>query len=181
MELITQRLLLRHWEKTDAENLYKYAKDLAVGPPAGWPPHKSVEESRDVISNILCGEECYAICLKTDSKAIGSIELKLNEHTDMTEKDDECELGFWLGRDFWGQGIVPEAAKGLLRHAFEDLNMKTVWCGYYEENDKSRRTQEKIGFVYHHTCDQVPVPLMHEIRIGHTNYMTREHWFELQK
>jgi len=178
---MTQRLLLRHWEKTDADNLYKYAKDPAVGPAAGWPPHKDVEESRGVISNVLCGEECYAICLKTDGAAIGSIELKLNGHTDMTEKNDECELGFWLGQDFWGLGIVPEAAGEMLRHAFEDLNMKIVWCGYYEGNVKSKRAQERAGFAYHHTCGRVPVPLMHETRIGHTNYMTRERWLELRK
>ena len=44
------------------------------------------------------GQEAYAICLKTDNKAIGVIELKLNGHTDMTERDDECELGYWLGK-----------------------------------------------------------------------------------
>jgi ribosomal-protein-alanine N-acetyltransferase len=181
MELVTQRLLLRHWRETDAEALYKYAKDPAVGPAAGWPPHKDAEESRGIIRSVLCGRECYAVCLKTDGAAIGSIELKLNGHTDMTEKDDECELGFWLAQEFWGRGIIPEAAGELLRHAFEDLNMQIVWCGYYEGNVKSRRAQEKIGFVRHHTCDRVPVPLMREIRIGHTNYMTRERWLELRK
>lgn len=181
MEFMTQRLLLRHWKEADADNLYKYAKDPAVGPAAGWPPHQNAAESRDIISSVLCGRECYAICLQTDGAAIGTIELKLNGHTDMTQRNDECEMGFWLGRDFWGRGIMPEAARELLRHAFEDLDMKIVWCGYYEGNVKSQRTQEKIGFVYHHTCAQVPVPLMHEIRMGHTNYMTREHWLALQK
>ncbi len=181
MELTTQRLHMRHWKETDADDLYRYAKDPAVGPAAGWPTHKNAEESRDVIKNVLCGKECYAICLKTNDTAIGSIELKLNGNTDMTEKDDECELGFWLGQDFWGQGIMPEAARELLRHGFEDLNMNIIWCGYYDGNRKSKRAQEKIGFIYHHTYDKVPVPLMHEVRIGHTNYMTRERWAEINK
>ena len=77
-----------------------------MGPAAGWPPHKSAEESRLVIETVLNGEECYAICLKANDIAIGSIELKLNGHTDMTDQDDACELGFWLGQDFWGQGIM---------------------------------------------------------------------------
>lgn len=176
MELTTQRLLLRPWKEADAENLYQYAKDPAVGPAAGWPPHQDIEESLEVIRHVLCGKECYAICLKTDGRAIGSIELKLNGHTDMTERDDECEMGFWLAQEFWGQGIVPEAAQELLRHGFEDLHMETIWCGYYDGNAKSKRTQEKIGFAYHHTCREVPVPLLHETRTGHTNYMTRESW-----
>lgn len=150
-----------------------------MGPIAGWPPHKNIEESRDVIKNVFSGQECYAVCLKEDNAAIGAIELKLNGHTDMTDKDDECELGYWLGQPFWGKGLIPEAAKELLRHAFDDLKMNAVWCGYYDGNVKSKRVQEKLGFVYHHTCDEVPVPLMNDVRVGHTNVMTKEHWREM--
>ncbi|MBQ1726710.1 MAG: GNAT family N-acetyltransferase, partial [Treponema sp.] len=74
----TKRLILRKWKDDDAEELYKYASNPDVGPIAGWPPHKSIEESRDVIKNVLNGKEAYAICLKEDGKAIGAIELKLN-------------------------------------------------------------------------------------------------------
>jgi RimJ/RimL family protein N-acetyltransferase/GNAT superfamily N-acetyltransferase len=176
MILETKRLILRPWEESDAESLYKYAKDAQVGPIAGWPPHRSVDESLDVIRNVFNGQECYAICLKTDNVAIGCIELKLKGHTDMTERDDECELGFWIGVPFWGKGIVPEAARRLIRHGFDDLGMITIWCGYYDGNEKSKRVQEKCGFIYHHSCNEVPVPLMGETRIGHTNILTREQW-----
>lgn len=178
MELYTERLILRPWKETDAESLYKYAKDPEVGPIAGWPSHKSADESLEVIKNVFNGSECYAVCLKNDNIAIGCIELKLNGSTDMTERDDECELGYWIGQEFWGRGLIPEAAKELIRHGFEDLNMRTIWCGYYDGNVKSKRVQEKVGFHYHHTCDDVPVPLMGETRIGHTNYMTKEQWLK---
>jgi RimJ/RimL family protein N-acetyltransferase len=176
MQLKTERLLLRPWKEEDAESLYECAKDPAVGPIAGWPTHKSVEESLHVIKNFFNGSECYAVCLKTDDIAIGCIELKLNGHTDMTDRDDECELGYWLGQKYWGQGLIPEAARDLIRHGFEDLNMKIIWCGYYDGNEKSKRVQEKLGFLYHHTCEELPVPLLGETRIGHTNYMTKEQW-----
>ena len=114
--LTTERLILRPWLETDAESLYKYAKDPDIGIPAGWPPHKSVEESLDIIKNVLRGEESYAICEKDNDEAIGAIALKLNGSTDMTERDDECELGYWLGKPFWGRGYIPEAAMELLRH-----------------------------------------------------------------
>ena len=99
-----------------------------------------------------------------------------SEVRDMTDREDECELGYWLGKPFWGRGYMPEAVAELLRRAFEDLDMTTVWCGYYDGNSKSKRVQEKAGFLYHHTCNSVPVPLMNDVRIGHTNYMTREQW-----
>ena len=176
MKLETDRLILRPWTESDAESLYEYAKDSDVGPIAGWPPHRSVDESLNVIKNVLNGAQCYAICEKTDGKAIGSIELKLKGHTDMTEREDECELGYWLGKPFWGRGYVPEAANALLRYGFETLGMNTVWCGYYDGNAKSKRVQEKLGFDYHHTCEDVEVPLMNEVRVGHTNFLTKEKW-----
>lgn len=178
MILETKRLILRRWEESDAEDLYKYASNPNVGPIAGWPPHQSLDESKDVIKNVLNGKEAYAICLKEDGKVIGAIELKLNGHTDMTEKDDECELGYWIGKPFWGQGLMPEAANELLRHAFEDIGMNKVWCGYYEGNIKSKWVQEKVGFKYQWTSEDIDVPLMHEKRTGHVNALTKEEWLK---
>ena len=174
--LETKRLVLRSWEDGDAEDLYEYAKNPDVGPIAGWPAHQSPEESRGVIKNVLNGREAYAVCLKTDGKAIGAIELKLKGHTDLTERDDECELGYWLGKPFWGQGIMPEAAEEMLRHAFEDLGMTKVWVGYYEGNAKSKRVQEKLGFRYQWKSEGVDVPLMHEKRTGHVSSLTKDQW-----
>lgn len=179
--LETERLILRKWTEEDAESLFEYAKDLEIGPAAGWPPHKSVEESRAVIKNVFDGAECYAICEKENNIAIGAVELKLNGHTNITKRDDECELGYWLGQPFWGRGYMPEASRELLRHGFEDLGMTTIWCAYYDGNLKSKRVQEKLGFVYHHTCNEVPVPLLHEVRVEHTNVMTKEHWEEIYR
>lgn len=176
MRLETERLILRRWEEGDAQDMYTYAKDPDIGPIAGWPAHQSVEESRNIIKNVFTGEEAYAICLKKDGRAIGAIELKLNGHTDMTERDDECELGYWLGKPFWGQGIMPEAAGEMMRHAFEDIGMTKVWVGYYEGNTKSKRVQEKAGFRYQWRSEGLDVPLMHEKRTGHVSGMTKDQW-----
>ena len=171
----TQRLILRPWQERDAQALFRYAADPLVGPPAGWPPHTSVENSREIIENVLSKPETYAVCLK-NGEPIGSVGLHLNGSTDMTDRDDECELGYWIGRPFWGQGMIPEASRALLRHAFEELGMRAVWCGYYEGNEKSRRVQAKLGFVYQHKTEGLEVPLLGEIRTGHCNRMTKERW-----
>ena len=180
MALETERLFFRRWEESDAEILFEEASNPEVGPPAGWQPHKNVEESLEIIRNVLNGPEAYAICLKENGKPIGTIELRLKDNTDMTDKDDECELGYWLAREFWGQGIMPEAAQELLRHAFEDLGMTKVWCGYYDGNNKSKRVQEKCGFTYQWTTEGLEVKQMNEIRTGHVNMLTKEEW-EAQK
>lgn len=99
----------------------------------------------------------------------------------MTMRDDECELGYWLGQPFWGQGIIPEAAREIIRHGFEDLKMNKIWCGYYEGNEKSKRVQEKVGFKYQWTTEDVDVPLMNEKRTDHVSCITKEEWTKCTK
>lgn len=176
----TKRLILRPWCEDDAQELFNHAKDPDVGPAAGWPPHTSVENSREIIRDVLSANETYAVCLKENGKPIGSVGLKMGAATDMTDRDDECELGYWIGKQFWGQGLIPEASHELLRHAFEELQMQTVWCGYYDGNTKSRRVQEKLGFLYHHTTEGLEVSLLGEIRTGHVMTMTKEMWEKLK-
>ena len=174
--LKTERLILRRWDERDAEDLFRYASDPDVGPAAGWPAHKSVEESREVIKNVLSGKEAYAVCLKEDGKAIGAIELMMNAR--LSDNPDECELGLWIAKPFWGRGLIPEAAREMLRHAFQDLGMNKVLCGYYDGNEKSKRAQEKCSFKYQYTKENVDVPLMNEKRTEHINCITKEEWLK---
>ena len=173
MILETERLIIRPWEEADAEECYKYAKDPRVGPPAGWPAHTSVENTREVIRKFLMGPDSFAIVLKETGLPIGSIGLHRN---DLASGDDESELDYWIGVPYWGQGFAPEASREMLRYAFEDLGLARVWCGYYEGNEKSKRVQEKLGFKHQWVNEKAPVPQMGETRVGHVNLMTREDW-----
>ena len=58
--------------------------------------------------------------------------------------------------------------------------MNRIWCGYYDGNEKSRRVQEKLGFVFHHTTEGLEVKLLNEIRTGHSSLMTKERWQKVQ-
>ena len=176
MEFRTERLILRSWKETDAESLYGYAKDPTVGPIAGWPAHTSVEYSLDIIKNVLSADETYAVCLKEDNRAIGSIALIPSTQSHTSAKDGEIEIGYWIGVPFLGNGYIPEAVKALQKHAFEDPGCTAMWCGYYDGNDKSKRCQEKCGFVYHHTEENKLCALMGDIRTEHYTYLTKKDW-----
>ena len=178
MVLQTKRLILRPWCDNDAENLYKYASDPDIGLPAGWQPHTDLNMSRAVIRDVFSAPETYAVCLKTDGEAIGCVGMHRN---DLAESDDELELGYWIGKPYWGQGLIPEASRELIRHAFEDLGVKRIWCGHYDGNVKSRRVQEKLGFIYHHTTEGIELELLGEIRTGHAMLLTREMWERSKK
>jgi RimJ/RimL family protein N-acetyltransferase len=177
MELQTERLILRAWQKSDAASLYQYAKNPNIGPIAGWQPHTSVEDSRQIIKNVLSAPETYAVVLKETGEAIGSAGIMTADGMHSAEMaDDEGEIGYWIAEEYWGQGLIPEAVEELLRHAFEDLGFTAVWCGYYDGNEKSKRVQEKCGFVYHHSEHNKPVPLLNDFRTEHFTKLAREDW-----
>jgi RimJ/RimL family protein N-acetyltransferase len=176
MILKTKRLTLRPWKEIDAEALYQYAKSPDVGPIAGWPVHTDVENSRQIIKDILSAEETYAVILKKEDSPIGSIGLMIGEKSNLAIDNDEGELGYWIGVPYWGQGLIPEAVQELIRHGFEDLALNTIWCGYFDGNEKSRRVQEKCGFKYHHTEKDKDWPLMNDIRTEHITCITKKQW-----
>ncbi|MFR5151494.1 MAG: hypothetical protein ACLTER_19990 [Ruminococcus sp.] len=76
---------------------------------------------------------------------------------------------------------MPGAASALIRHGFEDLGMTNhlVWLLRWKPEIKART--RKIRLCFHHTCNEVPVPLFNEVRVGHTNVMTKDHWEKLYK
>lgn len=176
MVLETERLILRPWKESDAESLYKYAKDPLVGPIAGWPPHKSVENSCEIIKNVLSAPNTYAVVLKATGKPVGSIGLMIGESSNLKISNDEGEIGYWIGVPYWGQGLIPEAVKEILRYGFEDLQLSKIWCGYFEGNEKSHRVQEKCGFIYHHTNENIKWKLMNDIRTEHITCLTKDKW-----
>ena len=81
MMLETERLILRCWEESDAEDLYKYASNPDVGPIAGWAVHASVENSREIIKGVLSEPETYAAVLKETGHPVGSIGLMIGKAT----------------------------------------------------------------------------------------------------
>lgn len=178
MQLETQRLILRPWSEEDAETLYQYAKSPHVGPSAGWPPHTSIENSREIIRDVLSAPETYAVVMKDSLEPVGSVGLilKANErHSDIMGNHDG-EIGYWIGEPFWGKGLIPEAVAEIIRHGFEDLNLENIWCGFYEGNEKSQRVAEKSGFVYHHKEINAPVPLLNTHRTEYFYILKKNDW-----
>ena len=174
----TARLILRPWQESDAEDLYRYASDPQIGPIAGWPVHTSIENSLEIIKGVLSKPETYAVVLKSAGHAVGSIGLMIGDASNIGLPNDEGEIGYWIGVPFWGQGLVPEAVNEIIRYGFEDLNLKQLWCGYFEGNTKSKRVQEKCGFKYHHTNENIPWPLMNDIRTEHISCLPKNEWKE---
>jgi len=177
--LTTKRLILRPWCEDDAEELFKYACDPDVGPDAGWSPHTSVDESREIIRTVLSRPGNFAVVLQETGLVVGSASIVnpahcLPEHRRLSD----CEIGYWLGKSYWGRGLIPEAVRELQRYGFEDLGCRAIWCGHFDGNHKSRRVMDKCGFTYHHTEPDRPTKL--GLRTTHYTRITRDEWQLMQ-
>lgn len=146
--LETERLILRMWNKKDAPELYEYAKNPNVGPHAGWKPHESVYESKAIIMQLFLTNMCWAIVDKESGKVIGSIGLEEDKFRPGVKSK---ELGYSLSEDHWKKGFMTEAAKRVIRYAFDELKLDLLMIRTGDANLRSQRVIEKCGFAYEGT------------------------------
>lgn len=173
----TERLILRPWRETDAPALFRYAADPDIGPVAGWTPHASIEESLRIIRTVFAAPEIYAVVLKESGEPVGSCGIMFADGLHSADmQPGHAEIGYWIGKPYWGQGLIPEAVRALLARSFNELKLEAVWCGYYDGNVKSRRVIEKCGFRFHHTNPDIVSPLG-DTRTEHFYIMTSEDYF----
>ena len=159
MTIETERLIPRPWEETDAGDLFAYASHPDIGPITGWEAHTSEAYSREIIRTVLSAPETYAAVLRETGQPVGCISLMLGKASHIGLPDTEGEIGYWIGVPYWGRGLMPEAVREIPRHGFEDLQLKRIWCGYFDGNARSKRVQEKCGFQYIRTEENVPCAL----------------------
>ena len=177
----TGRLFLRPWRWSDAEALYPIAADPEVGPAAGWACHTSPAYSLNIIKTVLSEPETYAVVDKASGLPVGSVGLMVGARSDLCRGDDEAEVGYWIARACWGRGLIPEAVRALQAYAFGPLGLRTLWCGAYAGNERSRRVQEKCGFVPVLTRENVFVPALGEYRTETVTRLDRETWLASEK
>ncbi|MDD1016562.1 GNAT family N-acetyltransferase [Pseudomonas rubra] len=176
MTLETDRLTLRPWNVADTTDLYEYARDPRVGPIAGWPVHTSVEHSAHIIRTVFNQPEVYAMELKGSQRVIGCVGILIGSDSNFQISDQEGEIAYWIGVPYWGQGLVPEAVRTVMRHAFHTLELQALWCGYFADNTQSQVAQAKCGFRHHHTEENKYNPFLEDYRTEHISRITREEW-----
>ena len=172
--LETERLILRPWLASDAQNLFALASDPAVGPAAGWPPHVSVAESAEIIRTVFAAPETYAVVLKETGELVGCVGFNAANAASMRLDAHELELGYWIGKSYWGRGYAIEAARAIVARGFGELQLTGIHAAYYDGNERSRRVLEKLGFSFIRTEVDVECKLLGEKRTVHFMHLSRE-------
>ena len=146
--LKTDRLTLRPFRGSDLSDFFEYAKVDGVGQMAGWLPHKNLDESRAILDMFI--REKKTLALEHQGKVIGSLGIDLYNEKDYPEFAvlQGREIGYVLSKDYWGQGLMPEAVTAVIQYLFDVENLDFLICGHFERNGRSRRVIEKCGFRY---------------------------------
>ena len=148
--LQTERLILRRFVESDAEAMFQnWASSAENLTHVTWDPNPDVEVTRNSIRNWVASYANphyfkWAICLKEDpEQVIGDISI-----VEMDEIDSSCEVGYILGKNYWGRGMMTEAMTAVLDFCFTQAGFQKIRARYASLNPASGRVMEKAGMSY---------------------------------
>jgi [ribosomal protein S5]-alanine N-acetyltransferase len=155
-ELETNRLMLRRFDLSDAEAIFKnWANDFEVTKYLMWPPHKDISVSESVLKEWVSqykDDKFYqwAIVLKSNgNEPIGCISIvRMDENIKM------IHVGYCIGKKWWHQGITSEALSALIRFFFKEVKVNRIESRYDPRNPNSGKVMEKCGLNYEGTIKQ---------------------------
>ena len=144
----TERLALRRFMETDADDLYEnYGSDDNVRRFISFFPCSTREGAREFIDMHIqryqATRDFYGWAITLDGVVIGSIGL-----FDIDHESDSCEIGYSLGSRWWGLGYATEAVSAVLDFAFNTLGAHRIQATYHPDNIASKRVLEKVNMRY---------------------------------
>ena len=148
--LHTERLLLRPYQRGDEEAMFRnWANDEEVCRFLPWPPHGSIEVTREVVrewTDSAVNDRVYHWGITLNDELIGDIAV-VNWH----EKHMDAEIGYCLGRAWWGQGYITEALRSVMHYLFETVGFHRISLAHDAQNRASGRVMQKAGLQYEGT------------------------------
>jgi ribosomal-protein-alanine N-acetyltransferase len=145
--LYTERLILRKLTLDDAKDLFEFASDPEVAKYVSWEPHRSIEDSINLIKFTHERYEkregiIWGIVYRENNKVIGTCDIS------PAIKHFRAEIAYAISRDYWGKGLMTEAVKEAIKFGFEKMNLNRIQAMCIPENIGSYRVMEKVGMKY---------------------------------
>lgn len=146
--LQTQRLILRPFTLADAPDVQRLAGDRAIAATTLLIPHPYEDGMAEewIKSHPGAFQErtgiCFAIALQETGELCGAIGLRIRKI------NRNAELGYWVGKPYWGRGYCTEAAQELLQYGFKVLELHRIYSSHFSNNPASGRVMQKIGMSY---------------------------------
>lgn len=149
VNISTERLLLRRFKTDDAEKMHNnWANDSEVCKYLKWQPHKDVNETKTILNKwIESYKKIYnyhwAITVKESYEIVGSISIFVDD-----EDSVNCGLGYCIGKNYWGNGIMTEVLKAVLKFAFMEVGFNKIEAYHSSRNQASGRVMQKSFMLF---------------------------------
>jgi RimJ/RimL family protein N-acetyltransferase len=141
MSIRTPRLVLRAPVISDAARISLLAGDYDVASMTGTIPHPYNEQmAAEWIGSVAAGEEGVVFAVERSGVLIGCTGYR-------AFNEDHAELGYWIGKPYWGMGYATEAVRALILYAFETEGFDYLRVGHFTDNPASARIIAKFGFA----------------------------------
>jgi ribosomal-protein-alanine N-acetyltransferase len=145
IRLTGERCLVRPWTHADAAALVEHANDLEVARHLRdrFPHPYTRQDARAFLQHAAASADPSNLAIEVEGRAVGAIGYVPG--TDVERFS--AEIGYWLGRSLWGQGIATEALRLVTAHAFDDRNFLRLFALPFADNPASARVLEKAGYT----------------------------------
>jgi RimJ/RimL family protein N-acetyltransferase len=139
------RCVLREWRDGDEPSLAHHADNPNVARHLrdGFPQPYTLRDAAAWIASVRNAAPPMQFAIVVDRHAVGGIGITMQH--DIFRRS--AEIGYWLGEDFWGRGIMAEAVAAVTAYAFRTFDLAHVFAGVFEGNRASARVLEKAGFA----------------------------------
>jgi len=175
--LETERLIIRRLKMTDSARVQLLANDYDIARMVTLMPHPyTLQDAQSWIALThtemdMKSSFAFGIVLKSEDVLVGSIKVG----SEMLNR--RSELGYWVGKAYWGQGYMTEAAGRAVQFGFEVLGLNRIFATHHRPNIASGRVMQKIGMTYEGTLRG------HVIKMGQSvdlcmYSILREEWVE---
>ena len=145
--LITERLILRRFTPSDAEAMFTtWANDERVTKFLTWAPHGSLDVTEFVINDWCSSyekQDYYQWAIEFEGKIIGSIAC-----VDADDNSKRCEIGYCIGYDFWGKGIMTEAVRAVIDYLLFEVGFNRLEIAHATKNPGSGKVAMKCGLKF---------------------------------
>jgi ribosomal-protein-alanine N-acetyltransferase len=144
----TERLVLRRFTLGDAADVEALAGDREIAANTLSMPHPYEDGMAEewIGAHQAAWDEGKELTLalvgQAEGQLIGAMSLML------TQEHSRAELGYWIGRSYWGQGYCTEAAQALVDYGFAQLGLNRIEAWHFAENPASGRVMQKVGMVH---------------------------------
>jgi len=144
--LVLKSCTIRPWRMDDAESIVRHANNRKVWIALRdlFPHPYTIEDAHIFLRSVINSEPVTLFCVEANGAAVGGIGIRIG----VDVHRQTAELGYWLGQEFWGRGIMTEAVAAFTDFCFEEFQLRRIYAEPFANNPASVCVLEKAGFAF---------------------------------